>query len=203
MGPRHGLMGRLRELRKALEGGDVGRAPELGRQVARDVSELVFRENRVLYPTLWALLDEGMWAAVHEEFLEIGLGVKPEGAWRPGVEPKYPYQVSRWAVGEALEKLSPEVRRMVQARGGLEPDEYELVREGDIVFGTGFLPPRELRATLNSLPVEITFADREGRVRFYSRSRIFKGFARVRGLLGEEAGVLPSAQARANREEGL
>ena len=37
---------------------------------------------------------------------------------------------------------------------------------------------------MNSLPIKITFADREGRVRFYSRSRIFKGFDRVRDLLG-------------------
>ncbi|GAI37133.1 unnamed protein product, partial [marine sediment metagenome] len=40
-----------------------------------------------------------------------------------------------------------------------------------VVFETGEFSTKELEAVLNTLPVDITFVDREDRVRYFSQSK--------------------------------
>lgn len=49
-------------------------------------------------------------------------------------------------------------------------------RKGEIKFNTGVLSEEELKLVLDTLPVDITFIDRDDKVRFFNRfeDRIFK-----------------------------
>jgi DUF438 domain-containing protein len=66
----------------------------------------------------------------------------------------------------------------------VEPDRYELVREGDLDVGTGFLSLEEVKGVFRALPVEVTFADANDRVRFYSDGRLPPAFIRTQTILG-------------------
>ena len=180
---------KLRKLARLLEEAsdpyaERGRLAAEALDVAKEIGELVFRENKILYPASWALLSEGEWAAVKEVFDDIGYLVEVKDEWKPRAEPILPYQVENPVVSrEQLEKLPPEMRRVLEAQG-LEPDRYKVVGKEDLDLGTGFLTLKELKAVLASLPVEVTYADKNDRVKFYTQSRLHKGFVRTKTIIG-------------------
>ena len=171
-------IGRIRRLLDSDPGPGL---PEELRALSSEIADLVFRENKILYPTLWALLEEEDWAAVKLEADRLGYAVEADGEWTPTRPPRYPYQHDGSVSPEKAERLPAEVRRMLRTA---KPDSYRLVREGDVDLGTGFMRPGEVAALFGSLPVEVTFGDPEGRVRFFSESRLGGGFPRARTILG-------------------
>ena len=176
---------RLRALLKRIEGElppDEARAvAKEAASLANELAELVFRENKILFPALWALLTEGEWAAVAEETKKIGYLVKADSEWKPKEEPLLPYQSEPRVEEGSLERLPPEFRAVA---AGVEPDRYKLTREGDLDLGTGFLSPEEVKGVFGALPIEVTFADASDRVRFYSDGRLPPAFVRTRTILG-------------------
>ncbi|MEM0493691.1 MAG: DUF438 domain-containing protein [Thermofilum sp.] len=185
-GREDGVIVKLRVLLKKVEGelspSEVRMVAEEALKLAREVSELVFRENKILYPAVFTLFGEGEWAAIAEEAEKIGYLVKPERKWEPGAEPLLPYQVDPQISGEAVERLPPEFRETALLR--LEPDVYQLKREGDLDLRTGFLTPGEVKGIFEALPIEVTFADASDRVRFYCDGRLPSVFVRTRTILG-------------------
>lgn len=97
-------------------------------------------------------------------------------------EVTFPYQIDGTIDKEKIAKLLSEMKKILESKG--EPDTYGLVRDGDIDLGTGYLNNDELKALFKSLPLEITFADKEDRVRFYSESKLLGGFVRTKTILG-------------------
>lgn len=176
---------KLRELLKKAGGklspGDIRALAREAAEIAREVSELVFRENKILYPAAWSLFSEGEWAAIAEEAESIGYLVKAEKKWVPRAEPVLPYQVEPSITPEQWEKLPPEFRTIGMQK--LEPDTYKLVRSGDLDLGTGFLFLEEIKGIFKALPVEITFADAEDRVRFFTEGYA-RAFVRTKTILG-------------------
>lgn len=173
----------VRRLMRELGSMEPSEAAEELRRLSMKVSDLVFRENKILYPTLWALLSPSEWAAVAREARKLGYIVEAggDGAGLEGVEPVYPYEFSGELGPEAAAVLPREMRGLA---GRARPDTYRLRRPGDIDLGTGFLRPEEVAGIFSSLPLEVTYADAEGRVRFYSESRLMEGFPRTRTILG-------------------
>jgi DUF438 domain-containing protein len=149
--------------------------------LANELAELAFRENKILFPALWALLTEGEWAAVAEEARKIGYLVRVEGEWKPEAEPVLPYRSEVKVEESSSERLPLEFRSVA---AGIEPDKYKLTREGDLDLGTGFLSPEEVKGVFGALPIEVTFADASDRVRFYSDGRLPPAFVRTRTILG-------------------
>lgn len=152
-------------------------------EVSQEIMDLVFRENKILYPASWALLSEGEWAAVHEVAKDIGYLVEAEDEWTPEEGPIYPYQVDGVIKEEQFMMLPAEFRAV---SGSLTPDTYDIKKEGDIELSTGFLRKEEIEGILKSLPLELTFADANDRVRFYSESLFRKGFVRTKTILGRK-----------------
>jgi DUF438 domain-containing protein len=153
-------------------------------EIAREASELVFRENKILYPAVYALLSEGEWVAIAEIASEMGWLVDVgEVEWRPSAKPVLPYEIDGRISPQQIEALPQEFRSMALAKG-VEPDNYSIKREGDVELSTGFLAPKEINAIFESLPLEVTYADRNDRVRFFSESRLGRGFARTKTILG-------------------
>ena len=64
------------------------------------------------------------------------------------------------------------------------PDDCVVSREGDPEFETGFLSREEVEAIFKALPLEITYADTNNRVRFFSESNVSGGFPRAKTIIG-------------------
>lgn len=170
----------LKRVEKELPPEEAKAVAKEAASLANELAELVFRENKILFPALLALLTEGEWAAVAEEARKIGYLVKAEKEWKPEASPILPYQSEMKVDESSLERLPPEFRAVA---AGVEPDTYKLVREGDLDLGTGFLSPEEVKGLFRSLPIEITYADANDRVRFYSEG-LSSAFIRTKSILG-------------------
>jgi Uncharacterized conserved protein len=153
-------------------------------EISKEIVELVFRENKILYPAVYTLLSEGEWAAIAEIADEIGYIIEPgERAWKPSAKPVYPYELEAPVTKEQLEKLPAEFKTVIE-RSGIQPDTYKIRREDDIELDTGFLTREEIEGIFRSLPLELTYADISDHVRFFSESEITGGFVRTKTILG-------------------
>ncbi len=146
---------------------------DLAKEVAGALTDMTYRENNILYPTVKLLLSEGEWAAIKEQ--EKGYHfykVKPGDDWRPEERPVFPYEVDANLSEEEILNLPDTIKPFVK---GAELDTHELIREGDVELDAGYMLPEEIRYMLNTLPFDMTFIDSEDRVRFFSNGeeRIF------------------------------
>jgi len=157
------------------------------RKLSAEIGELVFRENKILYPSTWVLLSEGEWAAISEIADELGWIIETgDRDWRPSSKPILPFELGEDALklpSEKIEALPQEMRQVVEA-GQVKPDAYMVKKEGDLDLGTGFLTIEEVKAVFRSLPLEITYADMNDRVRFFTESTLKKGFPRAKTIIG-------------------
>ena len=151
---------------------------EKAREISKEISDLVFREERILFPSVWALLSEGEWAAIHDDAKRVGYLVPADIEWTPKAKPLLPHEISGVITPEQIEKLPQEFKFAT-----LTPDMYEVRSEGDLEFETGFLSKDEVEAIFKHLPLEITYADVNDRVAFFSESMLRKGFARTKTLI--------------------
>ncbi len=136
-------------------------------EAAFALSDMVFRENNIFYPTLKALLSEGEWKAIRMQEKEVGFYKVNPPAWDPGedVKPLHPWEINPELSVEQLVSLPKEVQGALRGQP-LEFDRSKLKREGDIDLGTGYLNLKELKAIFEALPVDVTFIDRDDREGF-------------------------------------
>ena len=161
----------------------VERFKEKAGEASFALSDMVFRENNIYYPTLKALLSDGEWKAIRMQDDEFGYyKIKPP-SWDPGedVKPLHPWEIDPELSAEELLNLPKEVQQALRGQP-LEFDKSRLKREGDIDLGTGFVSLEELKAIFEALPVDVTFIDRDDRVRFFSPGE--RIFARTPSVLG-------------------
>ncbi len=126
-------------------------------EVINKVNEMVFKEENILFPMALDTLSEDEWMKIAEESDEIGYFlIQPPKDWQP-------------------EKI--EIKEKAKEQGELP------VQDGYITFDAGILLPEEINAILNTLPVDITFVDQEGAVKYFSmgKERIF---ARPKTVIG-------------------
>jgi Uncharacterized conserved protein len=64
------------------------------------------------------------------------------------------------------------------------PDDCVVSREGGLEFETGFLSREEVEAIFKALLLEITYADTNNRVRFFSESNVSGGFPGAKTIIG-------------------
>jgi PAS domain S-box-containing protein len=138
------IRGRLKAVRAALDGGELDRLVSEGSALARAAVEMVYKENKILFPLALEKLTRDEWAAARRGDDELGYAFGgPAAPWPPE--------------GELPTATGP--------RG--DDDMFEL--------RTGKLSLAQLTLMLTHLPVDLTFVDADGFVRFYSDSpeRIF------------------------------
>ncbi len=152
-------------------------------EAAFALSDMVFRENNIYYPTLKALLGDGEWKAIRMQEDEMGFYKVNPPAWDPGedVKPLHPWEINPELSVEELLNLPKEVQQALKGQP-LEFDRSELKRNGDIDLGTGYVSVEELKAIFEALPVDVTFIDRNDRVRFFSPGE--RIFDRTMSVLG-------------------
>ena len=121
------------------------------------VNEMIFKEENILFPMALETLTEDEWLKIAEESAEIGFClIQPPGVWKP---------------------RNINVEAKVQAEGEKPADGY-------LRFPTGILSPEEIHQIFNTLPVDLTFVDRDGLVKYFSgKDRIFP---RTKAVIGRD-----------------
>lgn len=121
------------------------------------MKEMIFKEENILFPMCIDTFTEDEWVRAMEESDEIGYAlIEPKAKWKP-------------------------------KRDNLAKEKEETItntnKEGYIKLPTGFLSLKELTSLLSTLPIDITFIDKDDIVKYFSQSseRIF---ARTKAVIG-------------------
>jgi len=131
---------------------DVDEVDELFTNLAQDIREMIYKEDKILFPEALQRLSEGEWADIRAQEDEIGyFNVTPSDTWQPQTETP-----------------SPQAQTMLSTEG--EPLPQDL-----ITLATGALSQKQINLMLTHLPVDITFVDEHDRVRYFTqgKERIF------------------------------
>jgi len=143
---------KIREMKKgiydAMEKKDYERMKNLAGGLAEMLSHHFYKENNILFPTAFKIMEENEWDSIRKEFDEIGYCC-----------------------------FIPQKRA--------EHEEKEKMGKGEIKFETGNLYMEELEAMMNSLPFDITFIDREDRVKYFNQSKE-RIFIRTKAIIGRK-----------------
>lgn len=119
------------------------------------VTEMIFKEENILIPMALEILTEDEWLRIAEQSDEIGYTlVRPAGKWKPA-------RVD-------VNKIVPEQPR---------------VDAGTVQFDSGTLTVRELEAMLNTMPIDITFIDKNDVVKYFDQGKD-RIFHRPKAVLG-------------------
>ncbi len=123
----------------------------------QEVDGMIFKEENILFPTCLEKLTPGDWVEILRESAEVGYVF---------IEPP-----------KETEFLVKELQAALL--------EEPIARDSTISFPSGSLPLKELMCLLNTLPVDLTFVDKNDKVAYYTegKSRIF---TRTRSVIGRK-----------------
>ncbi len=123
------------------------------------VVEMIFKEENILFPMVLETLAEDEWLQIQEASGEIGYClIEPSAKWQP-----VKVNVEKKAVDE-----------------GEQPS-----NNGYVKFDAGIMTPEEINSMLNTLPVDITFVDKDGLVKYFTQGKE-RVFARPKTIIGRE-----------------
>lgn len=127
-------------------------------QTLAQIDEMFFKEEKIFLPMAMNTLTEDEWAQVLRDSDEFGYClIEPEHTWRP----------VRQDISDGTKKIADENTT------------------GYIKLGTGLLLPKEIKLIFNHLPVDITFVDNNGVVKYFSSSKE-RIFPRTTTILGRK-----------------
>lgn len=137
----------LREVLRCLTDyqGNKDEVVEKANHALERVAEMIYKEEKILFPMALENLTEDEWLKIEEASEEFGYClIQPEKKWKP-------------------KRVNVEAK--VQAEGERQ------VNDGYLKFETGVLLPEEVEAIFNTLPIDITFVDKEGIVKYFSQTK--------------------------------
>ncbi len=147
----------IKEAKAKLTGyqGENGEVVAVLNHVIKEVTEMIFKEENILFPMALQTLTEDEWVKMASESEEIGYCLTaPQGVWKP--------------VRHALP---------------LEEETETAATDGYIHFETGIVSLKQLETLLNHLPVDLTFIDENDVVRYFSHGKE-RIFARTKAVIG-------------------
>jgi DUF438 domain-containing protein len=148
----------IKEARNLItgDGGSKAQIEDKVNAATTKVSEMIFKEENILFPMVLETLAENEWAKIAEESGEIGYCLtQPQGIWKPA---------------------NINVEQKVQAEGQKPSDGY-------LRFETGLLNHEEISQIFNALPVDVTFVDKDGNVKYFSQGKE-RIFPRTKTIIG-------------------
>jgi len=122
------------------------------------ISEMVYKEDKIMLPMCLETLTEAEWEQVNRQSDEIGYTL---------------YTPERQWVAKTLHA---------------EPAVQHKVTEGRIKLDTGYLNVEQINALLKSLPVDMTFVDHEGKVKYFSQGKE-RIFTRTEAIIGRQVAM--------------
>ncbi|NLN69517.1 MAG: DUF438 domain-containing protein [Chloroflexi bacterium] len=140
---------------------DLMEAAELFEVMSNDIIEMIYKEEKILFPAALDRLTDQEWAEIRDQEAEIGfLDIQVSDEWQPEVNI------------------------------GAEPDaqpgaELNVSAEALLPLSTGALTREQVNLMLTHLPIDVTFVDEHDRVRYFSQGpeRIFD---RSPAIIGRE-----------------
>ncbi|MDF2614877.1 MAG: hypothetical protein K0S71_2663 [Clostridia bacterium] len=137
----------------------------LAKETLTRIKEMIFKEENILLPMVIETLSEDEWKVVEEDSDEIGYSlIEPEGKWQP--------------------EKGNTVKEAIIASNGSGDNSAD---KGTIHFDTGILKIEEIGSLLNTLPLDITFVDKDGIVKYFSQGKE-RIFPRTKSVIGREVG---------------
>lgn len=111
-------------------------------QVIKRVNDMIFKEENIMMPMLVDNLTQDEWKLILDDSSEFGYFlIKVPSKWEPQIEYKDAF------------------------------DADEELKEGTITLPTGKFNVEELTTVLNNLPIDITFVDKDDRVKYFSEAK--------------------------------
>lgn len=158
--------------------------------VVTEVEEMIFKEEEIMIPMVLDVFQLTDWQRIAEDSLDIGFAFIPKPlTWKPSKDALSQEIGQQKERAEAAKKAAAMTEAIAEDFSENEADPYEWqdeqLSEGKIVLPTGVLQLKELTAIFGVLPVDLTFVDKDDRVRFYSegKNRIFP---RTNSVIGRE-----------------
>jgi DUF438 domain-containing protein len=123
------------------------------------VEEMIFKEENIRFPMVLDTLNEDEWLKIAKESGELGYCLyEPKQEWKP---------------------VRVNVEEKVKTQG------EEPIEKGYHIFETGILSGEEIEAMLNIMPVDMTFVDKEGTVKYFSQGKE-RIFPRTKAVIGRQ-----------------
>lgn len=148
----------IKEIRSSLSNHtiDLGKAEE----TINKVMEMIFKEENILFPMALDSLTEDEWLEIVNASKEFGYClINPKGEWKPA---------------------RVDIAKKEQAEGNQPVGD-----KGYIEFDAGCMTAEEINALLNTLPIDITFVDKDGAVKYFTQGKE-RIFARPKTILGRQ-----------------
>jgi DUF438 domain-containing protein len=151
----------IKEINRSLLAGNKDVLLEKAEETVDKLLEMIFKEEKILFPMALETLTEDEWIEIVKSADEIGYClITPKNQWKP-------------AQVDIVEKTQKE-------EGTKAP-----VEEGYIEFDAGCLTPEEINSIFNTLPIDITFVDKDGAVKYFTQGKE-RIFARPKTVLGRQ-----------------
>ncbi|MFO8176019.1 MAG: DUF438 domain-containing protein [Longimicrobiales bacterium] len=176
------IRGQLKAARESLSS-DPAEAASLGAALARSVTEMAFKEDKILLPMALEKLSREEWARIRRGEDELGYAF---------AEPAGPFPDP--ASHEDTQGASVRAPERTPGRGSgsgmslpivsaAEPAPLPESEEAYLDLGTGRLSLQQVDMILRHLPVDLSFVDADGFVRYYSETPD-RLFPRTPGAIG-------------------
>ena len=150
----------MKTLRQALQEEQVGRVRETLEPLATAIEQMFYKEEHILYPTALKVLNDAEWLAIRDQSEEIGYClVRPGDQWEPEVS-------ERIEIPKSTSYRTPSDERLD--------------------LDTGSLTAEQINLLLAHLPVDVTFVDENGVVRYFSQGRQERVFTRTAAIIGRK-----------------
>lgn len=162
----------LREIKEVFSGEitDMSEAVSKLQEVLQKTEEMIFKEENIMIPMLLEVMKEEDWLLVSEGSSEIGFLIEQIPVWKPMMK----------------EGLSSKMDFNSAYEMGLSSmnDDGTIVSEhGKVQLPSGSMSVEELTCMLNTLPLDITFVDKDDVVKYFSEGKE-RAFPRTRAIIG-------------------
>jgi DUF438 domain-containing protein len=138
---------------------DTGRIIEKAEEAVDKALEMVFKEENIMVPMVLEALTEEEWLRIRDDSGEFGYFMtEPGSMWKP------------------VEKAAESTMNATSANTA--GSRY-------IDFEPGVLTPEEIKGIFNTLPVDITFVDKDGAVKYFTQGKE-RIFARPASVIGRQ-----------------
>ncbi len=117
--------------------------------------EMIYKEKNILFPLTMDYFTEEQWGNIYDESDDVG-----------------------YFLVESQEKWVSN-KRVFEAKDNVD----DSVKEGYIKFETGILSFKEINLLLENLPIEITFIDKDDKVKYFSHGED-RIFTRTKAIIG-------------------
>ena len=125
--------------------------------VLKAVSDMVQKEEEILFPMCMDVLSVDDWWSIHKQTLEFGFTLyDPEVDWKPE--------------GLEVEETDEEIARN---------------KDGGVILPSGSFTADELMAVLNTAPVDMTFVDKNDKVKYFTQGS-HRIFPRSRSIINRD-----------------